>query len=51
MNKTYMKKLNLTSQFCISITFNSRHFSTTTHFFAPGKDKGKRKATDEEIAK
>ena len=50
-NENYMKKFNLTSQFYTSSTFNSRHFSTTTHYFASGEDKGKRKATDEDIAR
>jgi hypothetical protein len=46
-----MKKLNLTSQFYMSSTFNFRHFSTTTHYFTSGEDKGKRKATEEDIAR
>jgi hypothetical protein len=56
MIKNYMKKPNLTSQFYMSITFNpitfnSRHFSTTRYFLTSGEDKGKRKATEEDIAR
>jgi len=50
-----MKKSNSNIRLYIPITFNNftlnKHFSTTSIYLGAGEDKGKRKATKEDMAK